>query len=63
MTEATMETTRPSAWRKMLGNTGVMIGGPLLATEPGMAVTLGPIVFVVVVVVLQQYLSTGTGTA
>ncbi|HCI10524.1 MAG TPA: branched-chain amino acid ABC transporter permease, partial [Alcanivorax sp.] len=27
-----------------------VIGGPLLATEPGMAVTLGPIVFVVVVV-------------
>ena len=27
-----------------------VIGGPLLATEPGMAATLGPIVFVVVVV-------------
>lgn len=33
----------------LAGLAGV-IGGPLLATEPGMAVSLGPIVFVVVVV-------------
>lgn len=33
----------------LAGLAGV-IGGPLLATEPGMAATLGPIVFVVVVV-------------
>ena len=42
MTEATMETTRPSAWRKMLGNTGVMIGGTLLAVIVAIAV-LAPV--------------------
>ena len=31
MSEVTMETARPSFWRKMRGNTGALIGGTLLA--------------------------------
>ncbi|MAP14002.1 ABC transporter permease [Sulfitobacter dubius] len=31
MSEVTMETARPSLWRKMRGNTGALIGGTLLA--------------------------------
>lgn len=42
MTEATMETARPTAWRKMRGNTGVMIGGTLLAVIVAIAV-LAPV--------------------
>ncbi|MBT0957416.1 ABC transporter permease [Alphaproteobacteria bacterium KMM 3653] len=30
MSEVSMETTRPSVWRKMRGNTGALIGGTLL---------------------------------
>ena len=31
MSDVTIETARPSVWRKMRGNTGALIGGTLLA--------------------------------
>ncbi|WP_424986949.1 ABC transporter permease [Microbulbifer sp. S227A] len=38
MSDATMETARPSIWRKMRANTGVLIGGTLLAVIIAIAI-------------------------